>query len=144
MSNILTNLARHGAEIYGADREVFARIDLDRPGGAGTEPTTWGDFSADVDAVAYALETIGIEPGDMVAVFAPNCPEILLTDFACFRNRAVPVAIYATSSPEQVRFILNDSARGFTAWTMFIIIVSGIVVFVPIYKKYIRDSNGKS
>ena len=38
MSNILTNLARHGAEIYGADREVFARIDLDRPGGAGTEP----------------------------------------------------------------------------------------------------------
>ena len=110
MSNILTNLARHGAEIYGADREVFARIDLDRPGGAGTEPTTWGDFSADVDAVAYALETIGIEPGDMVAVFAPNCPEILLTDFACFRNRAVPVAIYATSSPEQVRFILNDSA----------------------------------
>ena len=110
MSNILTNLARHGAEIYGADREAFARIDLDRPGGAGTEPTTWGDFSADVDAVAYALETIGIEPGDMVAVFAPNCPEILLTDFACFRNRAVPVAIYATSSPEQVRFILNDSA----------------------------------
>lgn len=39
---------------------------------------------------------------------------------------------------------LMISAQGFTAWTMFIIIVSGIVVFVPIYKKYIRDSNGKS
>ncbi|WP_304637979.1 hypothetical protein [uncultured Muribaculum sp.] len=39
---------------------------------------------------------------------------------------------------------LMISARGFSAWTMFIIIVSGIVVFVPIYKKYIRDSNGKS
>lgn len=34
--------------------------------------------------------------------------------------------------------------RGFTAWTLFIIIVSGGVVFIPLYKKYIRDGKGKS
>ncbi len=52
---------------------------------------------------------MGVEPQSMVNVFSANCPEILITDFACFRNRAVPVSLYATSSPEQVRFIINDS-----------------------------------
>lgn len=38
---------------------------------------------------------------------------------------------------------LMIAGRGFTAWTLFIIVVSGGVVFIPLYKKYINDSNGK-
>ena len=37
---------------------------------------------------------------------------------------------------------LMIQGRGFNLWTIFVIIASGIVVFVPLYKKYIR--NGKS
>lgn len=37
---------------------------------------------------------------------------------------------------------LMIAGRGFTAWTLFVIIVSGGVVFIPLYKKYIRDGNG--
>ena len=56
------------------------------------------------------LETLGVEPQDMLAIFAPNCPETLVTDFGAYANRAVPVSLYATSSPEQVRYILRDAA----------------------------------
>lgn len=33
--------------------------------------------------------------------------------------------------------------RGMSAWTLFVIVASGIVVFVPLYKKYIRGNGGK-
>lgn len=70
---------------------------------------TWQKFSDDVDNAACALETLGIGPSDKIAIFSANCPEILISDFAAYLNRAVPVALYATSSPEQVEYILNDS-----------------------------------
>ncbi len=70
---------------------------------------SWSSLDKHVSDLACALETMGVEPQSMVNVFSANCPEILITDFACFRNRAVPVSLYATSSPEQVRFIINDS-----------------------------------
>lgn len=105
MTNILTNLVAGNARKEGS-RTAFRYCP------AGTDVWTdcsWEEMSHNVDNTAYALETLGIKPEDMVAVFSANCPEILLTDFACYRNRAVPVSIYATSSPEQVRFIVNDS-----------------------------------
>lgn len=105
MTNILTNLVAGNARKEGS-RAAFRYCP------AGTDVWTdcsWEEMSRNVDNTAYALETLGIKPEDMVAVFSANCPEILLTDFACYRNRAVPVSIYATSSPEQVRFIVNDS-----------------------------------
>ncbi|MEZ3590088.1 MAG: hypothetical protein K1V84_03500 [Muribaculaceae bacterium] len=33
--------------------------------------------------------------------------------------------------------------RGMSAWTLFVIVASGIVVFVPLYKKYIKGNGGK-
>lgn len=69
----------------------------------------WKDFSDDIDNAAYALETLGLKPSEMVAIFSANCPEMLITDFAAYQNRAVPVALYATSSPEQAEYIIKDA-----------------------------------
>lgn len=33
--------------------------------------------------------------------------------------------------------------RPVTLWTLFVILASGIIVFVPLYKKYKRNDNGK-
>ena len=44
-----------------------------------------------------------------IAVFSANNPNVLITDFAAFANRAVPVSIYATSSPQQVEYIVRDA-----------------------------------
>ena len=106
MTNILTNLVRLQEKAYGPTREAFSLIDVEN---RRCIPTSWGDFRRDVDRMACALEILGVEPAAMIAVIAHNCPEILVTDFAAYRNRAVPVSIYATSSPEQIRYIVNDA-----------------------------------
>lgn len=104
MRNTLTNLiadqtARH------ADREVF----YFRAGQAGQwEATTWRQFKNDVDSAACSLETLGIRVQDRIALFTANRPEMLTVDFAAYANRAVPVALYGTSSLDQVIYIVND------------------------------------
>lgn len=104
MKNILTTLTAVQSRDNAERPAYFHRDDQGQ-----WVPRSWRDFARDVDRTAYALETLGIVPGDMAAVFSANCPGILTTDFACFRNRAVPVSIYATSSPDQVQYIINDS-----------------------------------
>lgn len=58
---------------------------------------------------ACALEILGVEEQEKLAVFSPNDPDIIITDMAAFANRAVPVSIYATSSEQQVEYIVRDS-----------------------------------
>lgn len=105
MPNILTNLVHKQAAKYG-DRAAYSF--KASPDGQWID-TSWADFSHYTDAVACALEILGIEPDDKVGVFSANRPDILITDFAAFANRAVPVSIYATSSPEQVEYIARDA-----------------------------------
>lgn len=66
-------------------------------------------FSSLVDHAAMAMETLGVEPGDRIAIFSSNRAGCLIADFGAYSLRAVPVSLYATSSAEQVRYILNDS-----------------------------------
>ena len=106
MPNILTHLTGRQTKAYRADRTAFTTIDVD---GGKLIPTTWADFDRTVAEAACALAKLGMKPQQMVAIFAPNLAETLYTDFACYRNRIITVSIYATSSPEQVRYILNDS-----------------------------------
>lgn len=110
MPNILTNLLHRQQSIYGSDRVALRYIEpAGDDGVAYGRSLTLGAFAAEADACACALAMLGVEPGGMIAVFAPNCPELLVTDFGAYRNRAVPVAIYSTSTPEQVRYIVRDS-----------------------------------
>ena len=74
---------------------------------------TYAELDAAVQRTARALIAVGIESGDRVAVFAHNCPEWTQIDFACMSVGAVPVPIYATSTPAQIQHIVNDaSCRG--------------------------------
>ena len=70
---------------------------------------TWKGFSQLIDRAAGALFMGGVEPHGRVCIFTQNCPEILITHFGAFYNRAIPVPIYATSSKDEVAYIINDS-----------------------------------
>lgn len=105
-NNILTTLTAGQSRRYGDARDAYRYRD---PLTGTWIGRSWAAFDTDICHAACALETLGITPGDMIAVFSANCPQILITDMACYRNRAVPVSIYSTSSPEQVSYIVNDS-----------------------------------
>lgn len=73
------------------------------------ESLSWTDFANQIDQASLSLCRYGIEHESKIAVFTQNCPEVLVTHFGAFYNRAVPVPIYATSSPEEAIHIINDS-----------------------------------
>jgi long-chain acyl-CoA synthetase len=103
MSNVLTTLPQRQTNHYG-NREAYKYLSAGE-----WKVETWPAFNEKVNAVACALETLGVVEQSMIAIFSANCPEIIITDFAAYANRAVPVSIYSTSSAEQVQYIVNDS-----------------------------------
>lgn len=105
MDNTLTHLVGIQAAKYG-DREAFSFRDDDA---AVNTVTSWAEFSRMVDACACALLQYGIEPGRHIGVFSANRPACVITDFAAYSVRAVPVSIYSTSSQSQVEYIINDA-----------------------------------
>ena len=70
---------------------------------------TYARFGERVDAVAQGLIDAGVAPGDRVGIFLGNRPEWSEIDFGAGAARAVPVPLYATSTPEQIAFIARDS-----------------------------------
>lgn len=72
-------------------------------------PVSAGEFQADVTTVARGLVARGVEPGDRVAIMSRTRYEWTLLDFAAWAAGAVVVPVYETSSPDQVRWILEDS-----------------------------------
>ncbi|QSE94467.1 long-chain fatty acid--CoA ligase [Rhodococcus pseudokoreensis] len=71
---------------------------------------TAAEFAAQVTAVAKGLIAIGVQQGDRVALMSATRYEWPLLDFAIWAAGGVTVPIYETSSAEQVRWILEDSA----------------------------------
>ena len=70
---------------------------------------TWNGFKERIERAAGALLVNGVEPQGRVCLFTQNCPEVLITHFGAFYNRAIPVPIYATSSRDEVAYIVKDS-----------------------------------
>ncbi|ASR02735.1 AMP-dependent synthetase/ligase [Gordonia rubripertincta] len=66
-------------------------------------------FADEVDAVAKGLVASGIEPGDRVAILSSTRYEWTVLDYAIWRAGGCTVAIYETSAPDQVQWILEDS-----------------------------------
>ena len=105
----LSILVRRQAEKYG-DKVALEYRDYER---AQWLPVTWNQFAAAVRQVANALLELGVEVQENVGMFSQNKPECLYVSFAAYAVRAVAIPLYATSSPEQVRYIVNDSQLRF-------------------------------
>lgn len=81
--------------------------------GDGWDVRTYAELAADVQTLAAALLREGVQAGDRVLLLSHNRPEWSVVDLACLFVRAVPVPIYPTSTPEQVRHIAADSGACF-------------------------------
>lgn len=75
----------------------------------GATSITWGEYGELVRRYAAGLAGLGVRPGDTVAILLVNRPEFNLVDTAAIHLGAVPFSIYATSAPDQIRYLLNDS-----------------------------------
>ncbi|MGW7205999.1 AMP-dependent synthetase/ligase [Streptomyces sp. NPDC054837] len=76
-------------------------------------PVTAAAFAREVTAVAKGLIAAGLEPGGRVAVMSRTRYEWTVLDFAIWAAGGQTVPVYATSSAEQVEWIVRDSGARF-------------------------------
>lgn len=70
---------------------------------------SWNQFSLRVKQVSNALLNLGAKPQENIAVFSQNCIHYLYTDFGAYGDRIVSIPFYATSSEQQIQYMVNDA-----------------------------------
>lgn len=70
---------------------------------------SWIEFSEKIMKSAQAMAEMGLKPNDKIGIYSQNMEKYLFTDFASYANKVVVVPMYATSSPSQVKYIVEDA-----------------------------------
>ncbi|MFC8179063.1 AMP-binding protein [Rhodococcus sp. NPDC057297] len=94
------NLDRTVAEYAGHDALV------DVPSG---RRWTYSEFLADVELLAAGLLVKGVTTGDRVGIWAPNCPEWVLAQYATAKIGAILVNINPAYRTHELKFVLNQA-----------------------------------
>ncbi|MGH3187800.1 MAG: AMP-binding protein [Streptosporangiaceae bacterium] len=89
---------------YG-DREAL----VDRSDPRAGRRWTYAELAADVDALALGLLGVGIGEGDRVGIWAPNCAEWTITQYATAKIGAILVNINPAYRTRELEFVLNQS-----------------------------------
>lgn len=101
----LSQLPHEQAKKYG-NRTVFVYREF---GGKAWKEASWNDFSMNVKLVSNALLNLGVKVQENVGVFSQNALEYVYTDFGAYGVRAVSIPFYATSSEQQIQYVVNDA-----------------------------------
>ena len=101
MSVLIHDLARQ----YG-DREMLIYQDF---GGKEWKSLSWNQVSQTVMQVSNALLNLGVKVQENIGVFSQNSVQYLECDFGAWGIRAVTIPFYATSSEQQIQFMINDA-----------------------------------
>lgn len=101
----LSVLIHEQAKKYDKRRALIYRDFGDRK----WKSVTWRDFSRKVRHVSNALLNIGVKVQENIGVFSQNAIQYLYTDFGAFGVRAVTVPFYATSSEQQIQYMIDDA-----------------------------------
>lgn len=101
----LSQLPYSQAKKYG-DRTVFQYKEF---GGSTWKEMSWNTFAHNVRLVSNALLNLGVRVQENIGVFSQNSVPYITTDFGAFGIRAVTIPFYATSSEEQIKYVVNDA-----------------------------------
>ncbi len=101
----LAVLIHEQAKTYG-DREVLIYKDF---GGTEWKSYSWNQFSDTVKQVSNALLNLGVKIQENVGIFSQNSVQYLFCDFGAWGIRATTIPFYATSSEQQIQFMLIDA-----------------------------------
>ncbi|HJM72487.1 MAG TPA: AMP-binding protein, partial [Acidimicrobiales bacterium] len=100
--------------IGGLLREVAAQVPDRRalvagvPDPAGRREWTYADLLADAERAARALR-VRFEPGERVALWAPNVPQWVVLEFACGMAGVILVTINPAYQARELQYVLTQS-----------------------------------
>lgn len=93
----------------------FERIAVGRPDGealvdvASGRRWAYAELNAEIDTVARGLMALGIEKGDRVGIWAPNCAEWVMVQFASAKIGAILVNINPAYRTHELAYVLKQS-----------------------------------
>lgn len=70
---------------------------------------TYSELDDVTDRIASSLAAAGVHAGDRVALFLPNCPELVLSYFACFKLGAITVPLNYRYREEEARYAIEHA-----------------------------------
>jgi fatty-acyl-CoA synthase len=70
---------------------------------------TYAAMNAEVDVVARGLMAKGVEKGDRVGIWAPNCAQWTIAQYACAKAGAILVNINPAYRTHELAYVLNQS-----------------------------------
>ncbi|MFH1091630.1 MAG: AMP-binding protein, partial [Pseudomonadota bacterium] len=70
---------------------------------------SWRDYGQGVRETAFGLLSFGLHPGRTVTILGDNRPEWLVCHLAAMTAAGVTCGIYPTSSPDEIRYIVQHS-----------------------------------
>ncbi|MGH9431255.1 MAG: fatty acid--CoA ligase [Terriglobia bacterium] len=91
---------RHATQVYGRKIGVVC----------GEERFTYSQFNERADRLSNALLQLGLQAGDRVAFLGFNCHRLLEAYYGVPQIQAILLPLNIRLSPEELAFILNDSA----------------------------------
>ena len=74
---------------------------------------SYNEMFNNINVCARALRSYGVKEGDIVTICLPNMPEALYAFYACNKIGAIADMVHPLSSPEQIKFYLNESKSRF-------------------------------
>lgn len=81
---------------------------------------TYAQLNAEIDVVARGLMALGVDKGDRVGIWAPNCAEWIVVQFATAKIGAILVNINPAYRTHELAYVLNQSqVRTLIAATAF-------------------------
>ena len=76
---------------------------------AGGRRWTYAQLDREIDTVAKGLMSLGIESGDRVGIWAPNCPEWTIVQYATAKIGAILVNINPAYRTHELSYVLGQS-----------------------------------
>lgn len=76
---------------------------------AGGRRWTYAELNAEIDCVARALMAAGIQAGDRVGIWSPNCPEWTILQYATAKVGAILVSVNPAYRTYELSHVLRDS-----------------------------------
>ena len=101
----LSRLIHDQAQKYG-NREALIYKEF---GSKEWKSFSWNQFSEMVKKVSNAMLNLGVKVQENVGVFSQNSVQYLFCDFGAWGIRAVTIPFYATSSEQQIQFMVSDA-----------------------------------
>ncbi len=85
-----------------AEKDAFIYVD-------GDLRQTWAEFARDVDSLAKGLMALGVEKGEIIAVWAPNVPHWATLMLAAARIGAIILTVNTTYKESELSYLLKHS-----------------------------------